>query len=202
MEVFNIIAFRRHPSPFRGLSLGFLHPILYFQPSPSQSDSPHFHFNVSRFFIFTGSATVLSERFLPMGVFTLYSFVCDSGERAGTPHPGSSSVPALTELFLSADAWTWTIDVWITRPLIYQLCQWATKYRVKIEVLNVSLVQSQQNNYFWLAQSQPNNYFFVTCSKSAKWLIQNQTFILPLIQHQILTLLLNLNQILVQCLWV
>ena len=128
------------------------------------------------------------------------SFVTQA--RAGTPHPGSSSVPALTELFLSADAWTWTIDVWITRPLIYQLCQWATKYRVKIEVLNVSLVQSQQNNYFWLAQSQPNNYFFVTCSKSAKWLIQNQTFILPLIQHQILTLLLNLNQILVPCLWV
>ena len=123
--------------------------------------------------------------FLP---YTL-SFVTQA--RAGTPHPRSSSVPALIELFLSADAWTWTIDVWITRPLIYQLCQWATKYRVKIEVLNVSLVQSQQNSYF-----------FVTCSKTAKWLIQNQNFILPLIQHQILTLLLNLNQILVQYLWV
>ena len=85
MEVFHIIAFRRHPSPFRGLSLGFLHPILYFQPSPSQSDSQHFHFNVSRFFILTGSATVLSERFLLMGVFTLYSFVCDSGEGRNTP---------------------------------------------------------------------------------------------------------------------
>ena len=37
-------------------------PILCFQPSSSQSDSWHFHFN---------SATVLSRRFLPTGVFYL-----------------------------------------------------------------------------------------------------------------------------------
>ena len=58
--------------------------------------------------------------------------------RAGTPLSGSSSVPARTELSLPADAWTWTIDVWSTRPLIYQLRQWATKYLVKIKLLNFS----------------------------------------------------------------
>ena len=36
--------FRRHPSPFCGLSSRFLHHVLYFQLSPSQSDSRHFHF--------------------------------------------------------------------------------------------------------------------------------------------------------------
>ena len=46
-------------------------------------------------------------------------------------------VPALTELSLPVDAWTLTIDAWISRPFIYQLCQWATKYRVKIELLNM-----------------------------------------------------------------
>ena len=54
-------------SPFRGLLQGFLHPILYFQPSPSQSDLRHFRlFNHS---IYTASATVLSRHFLPTGVF-------------------------------------------------------------------------------------------------------------------------------------
>ena len=37
-----LIAFRHHPSSSCGLSPGFLHPILYFQPSPSQSDSQQF----------------------------------------------------------------------------------------------------------------------------------------------------------------
>ena len=36
--VFLLIDFWSHPSPFRGLSPGFLHLILYFQSSPSQSD--------------------------------------------------------------------------------------------------------------------------------------------------------------------
>ena len=53
------------------------------------------------------------------------------------PFPGSSSAFALTELSLLADAWTWTIDVWITRLFIYQLRQWATKYRVTIKLLNI-----------------------------------------------------------------
>ena len=52
-------------------------------------------------------------------------------------HLGSSSVPALTKLSLPADALTWTTHIVVTRPLIYQLRQWATKYRVKIELLNM-----------------------------------------------------------------
>ena len=45
-------------------------PILYFQPSPSQSDSRHFHFQPFRYLL-TASATVLSGHFLPTGVFYL-----------------------------------------------------------------------------------------------------------------------------------
>ena len=137
LEVFYFIALRHHPSPFRGLSPGVLHPILYFQPIPSQCDSQHFHFNFSRVFIFTASATVLSGHFFSQTRVLPYTPSFVTQVRAGTPHPGSSSVPALTELSLPADAWAWTIYVWITRPLIYQLRQWATKYRVKVELLNM-----------------------------------------------------------------
>ena len=45
-------------------------PILYFQPSPSQSDSRHFHFQPFRYLL-TASATVLSGHFLLTGVFYL-----------------------------------------------------------------------------------------------------------------------------------
>ena len=45
-------------------------PILYFQPSPSQSDLRHFHFQPFRYLL-TASATVLSGHFLPTGVFYL-----------------------------------------------------------------------------------------------------------------------------------
>ena len=61
---------------------------------------------------FTASATVLSGRFLPASVFYLtllhrnFWHVFVTQMRAGTPHPGSFFVPALTELFLPADAWT------------------------------------------------------------------------------------------------
>ena len=86
---------------------------------------------------FTASATFLSGNFLSTAFFTLHSFtnifetVCDSDD------PGSSSVPTLTELSLPADGWTWTTHIVVTRPLIYQLRQWVTKYRVKIELLNM-----------------------------------------------------------------
>ena len=63
---FSFIAFRRHPSPFREPSPVFT-PILYLQPSSSQSNSRHFHFNFSGFFIFAASAAVLSGRSLPTG---------------------------------------------------------------------------------------------------------------------------------------
>ena len=45
-------------------------PILYFQHSPSKSDSRHFHFEPFRY-ILTASATVLSGHFLPPSVFYL-----------------------------------------------------------------------------------------------------------------------------------
>ena len=45
-------------------------PILYFQPSPSQNDSRHFHFQPFRYLL-TASATVLSGHFLPTDVFYL-----------------------------------------------------------------------------------------------------------------------------------
>ena len=47
-------------------------PILYFQPSPSQSDSPHFHFQPF-LYLLTARATVLSKHFLPTGVFLPYA---------------------------------------------------------------------------------------------------------------------------------
>ena len=48
----------------------FFPPILYFQPSALQRDSPHFHFQPFRYLL-TASATVLSGHFLPTGVFYL-----------------------------------------------------------------------------------------------------------------------------------
>ena len=64
-----LIAFQHHPSPFRGLLLRFLHPIFYFQPSPSQSELRHFHlFNDS---VLAASATALSGHFSPTGDFYL-----------------------------------------------------------------------------------------------------------------------------------
>ena len=92
-------------------------PILYFQSSSSQSDSRHFHFNFSRLFFFTASATVLSGLYLPHAFFTLHSFA-DGGRN--TP----------SRIFLSA----WCLNI---RPSIYQLRQWATKHRVRIQLLNL-----------------------------------------------------------------
>ena len=102
-------------------------------------------FTFARFFrhSFTASATVLSGHFLPTDVFCLtllhwhFWHVFVTQMRAGTPHPGSSSVSALIELPFLADAWTWATHIVVTRPLIYQLRQWATKYKVKTELLNM-----------------------------------------------------------------
>ena len=66
------IAFRHHPSPICVLSPEFLHPILYFEPTTSQSDSRHFHL-LNRFVLAT-SATTLSGHFLPTGIFYLTLF--------------------------------------------------------------------------------------------------------------------------------
>ena len=47
-------------------------PILYFQPSPSQSDSRHFHFQPF-YYLLAAGATVLSGCFLLTGVFLPYA---------------------------------------------------------------------------------------------------------------------------------
>ena len=125
LEVFHFIAFRRHPSHPSVSYRRVFTPILYFQPSSLQSDSRHFHFNFSGLFIFTTSVMVLS-RFFYHRSFLPYIPSLVTQMRAGTPHPGSSTVPALTELSLPADAWSWTTDVSIIRPLVYQLRQRTT----------------------------------------------------------------------------
>ena len=66
--LFLLIAFRRHPSPFRGLSPGFLHSILYFRPAHRRVIRDTFIF---RPFHLAASATALSGHFLPTGVFYL-----------------------------------------------------------------------------------------------------------------------------------
>ena len=49
-----------------------------------QSDTRHFHFNYSRLFIFTSSATVLNGSFLPTGIFypTLLRLWLNAGRNA------------------------------------------------------------------------------------------------------------------------
>ena len=61
------------PYPFVNYRQVFT-PILYFPPSPSQSDSRHFDFQPFRFLL-TASATVLSGLFYPQAFFTLHSFL-------------------------------------------------------------------------------------------------------------------------------
>ena len=133
MEVFHFIVFRRHPSPFRELSPVFT-PILYFQPRSSQSDLRHFHFNFSR--LFYCKCYHFEWVFFTHWRFLLYtpSFVTQIEQKHSIQDP---PLCLLSQSCPPADAWTWTIDVWIIRPLIYQLRQWATKYRVKIEPLNM-----------------------------------------------------------------
>ena len=64
---------------------GVFTPLFILSAQPSQSDSRHFHFNFSRLFIFTASATVLSEHFLPTGVF--YPTLLRLSLRWGQEHP-------------------------------------------------------------------------------------------------------------------
>ena len=92
--------------------------------------------------ILPGALRIWVGVFYPASVFYLtllyrhFWHVFVTQMRAGTPHPGSY-VPALTELSPPAGAWTWTTHIVVTRPLIYQLRQWATKYKVKIQLLNM-----------------------------------------------------------------
>ena len=68
----HILLFDIIPHPSVVYRQVFTH-ILYFEPSPSQSDSRHFHFQPFRYLL-TGSATVLSGRFYPQAFFTLRYF--------------------------------------------------------------------------------------------------------------------------------
>ena len=90
---------------------------------------------------FIPSATVLSGHYLTTGVVYLLfhhpHFWHVLWLRCRQEHPGSFSVPSLTELSLPGNAWIPTSHIVVTRPLIYQLRQWGTKYRVKIELLNM-----------------------------------------------------------------
>ena len=140
LEVFTYLGyFSLPPALHRGFSCPWRPP-----PALSSTLATFSYFTFAKFFrhSFTVSATVLSGYFLPTGVFylallphTLVHFVTQM--QAGTLHLGSSSMPALTEFSLLADAWTWTTHVVDARPLIYQLHQWATIYRVKIKLLNM-----------------------------------------------------------------
>ena len=69
LEDFHSLLFDVIPHPSVSYRRVFT-PILYFQPSSSQSDSRYFHFQPFRYLL-TASATVLSGRFLPTGVFYL-----------------------------------------------------------------------------------------------------------------------------------
>ena len=77
------------------------------------------------------------RRFLPYAPSPSFLEQFVTQMRAGTPHPGFFPVSALAGLSLPADTWTWTTHIVVIRPSIYQLRQWATKYRVKIELLNM-----------------------------------------------------------------
>ena len=122
-------------------------PILYFQLSSSQSDLWHFHITFLSFSVTAlPRVVVLSRHFLPTGAsylallpHILARFVTQV--RAGTPHSGSSSAPSLTELPFPADTWCWATHVVDTRPLVYQLRQWATEYKV------TNLLNMFQPNY-------------------------------------------------------
>ena len=108
-------------------------PILYFQSSSSQSDLRHFHLTFLGFSV-TGLPRVPRfwvGIFYPQAFFTYHIGACFVTQMwAGTSHLGSSSVPALTRLFFRFDAWSWTTNIVDPRPLVYQLCQWATNYKV------------------------------------------------------------------------
>ena len=136
------IAFWRRLSFFRELSPVFYTHFILFQPSSSQSDLQHFHLT------FLGLPRVLrfwAGVFYPQALFylallpyVLVHFVIQM--RARTPHPGFSSVSTNTKLSFPADAWSWATHIVDTRPLVYQLHQWATKYKVTKLCFNQPIV--------------------------------------------------------------
>ena len=113
---------------------GFLHPFYSFRPAHCKVICNTFIWTFLGFSVTVFLPVLRFWRgvFYPQAIFTLHSFptywhVYGTQMRAGTHHPGSPSVPALTKLSLPADAWSWTIHIVDTRPLVYQLRQWVTK---------------------------------------------------------------------------
>ena len=72
-----------------------------------------------------------------VNTFPTYRHVFAKQMRTGTPYPRSFSVAAFTKLSFPADERSWTTHIVDTRPLVYQLCQWATKYKVTSLLHNI-----------------------------------------------------------------
>ena len=93
-------------------------------------------------FIFTASATVLSGHFSPTDVFYLaflphiFDTFCDSSEGRNTP---SRILLCACHHRVVPSGWgmEFNYSIVVTRPLIYGLRQWTTKYRVKIKLMNM-----------------------------------------------------------------
>ena len=84
-----------------------LHPFYTFKPSPSKSDSRHFHFQPFRYLLAV-SATVLSGHFLPTGAFyltLLYQHFKPAFIKA-SPGDGSSFLK-FAELHTDPDLFVW-----------------------------------------------------------------------------------------------
>ena len=131
LEVFHFIGFRHHLSPpppaaFYELSSSFYtYSILSTQLITEWFVTLSFYLFCA--FHFYHECYGFEQIFFYRSRFLPYTPSLVTQMRTGTPHPESISVPALIELFLLADAWPWTTDVWIIRPLVSQLHQWAKK---------------------------------------------------------------------------
>ena len=140
LEVFTFTGYFSLPP---ALDLGFSGP--WRPPAALSSTLATFGcFTFARLFChsFTTSPTVLSKHFLPTSAFylTLLPHIFDTFRDSDAGRNTQSRIllcSCLIELSLPDGAWTWTTHIVVTRPLIYQLCQWATKYRVKIKLLNM-----------------------------------------------------------------
>ena len=112
---------------------GFLHPFYTFSPAHRKVIRDTFIWDFLGFSV-TVLPRVLRFRegvFYPQAFCTLHFFptfrdVFVTQMRAETSHPESCSVPTLSELSPSADAWSWTTHIADTRPFVYPFCQWAT----------------------------------------------------------------------------
>ena len=114
--------------------------ILYFQSSPLQSDSRHFHFQPFRYLRYT-SATVLSGHFLPTGIFYLMLF------------PTFLAQPAFIKASLGADSYSLKFAGPHTNPQNTDpahLFVWFTVTHNLLYILNLYLCMSiLQKFYLW-----------------------------------------------------